>query len=116
MGNFDIKVAVKYMNLFDSAKKRNKQFDLTLIGVANLLKSKKCYYTGKPLNDENRSIDRIHNDLGYVTGNVVACRKDVNAFKRQLSVSDILNIAARLKKHHNKATDRVEATTEEPEE
>ena len=97
MGNFDIKVAVKYMNLFDSAKKRNKQFDLMLIGVANLLKSKKCYYTGRPLDDENRSIDRVDNTIGYVTGNVVACHKEINAFKRQLSDADIISIASKLK-------------------
>ena len=99
MSEFDEKVAKKFIALNKSASDRDKPFNLTLIGVANLLRAKKCFYTGKELNDNNLSIDRVDNKLGYVTGNVVACRKDINQAKNQLSIEDIIRMADKLKKH-----------------
>jgi hypothetical protein len=55
----DLEIAHKFCNLYNSAKSRNKDFDLTLTSVKNLLKAKKCFYTGVELSKETLSIDRI---------------------------------------------------------
>ena len=90
--SLDYEIADKFINLTNSAKSRNKEFNLTLTSVRNLLKSKKCYYTGVELTrgkHGNLSIDRVDNDKGYVKGNVVACDTTFNKLKDDLTVDQI---------------------------
>lgn len=99
MSAFDLKVANKFINLSISAEKRGITFDLTLRGVENLLRAKKCFYTNEPLTDDNRSIDRIDNSKGYVTGNVAACTKEINMQKGNLSMKNAFVLASKIKQH-----------------
>lgn len=93
---FELKVANKFKQLLVSADQRNKDFNLTIQSVRNILRAKKCYYTGVPLTESNFSVDRIDNDKGYVIGNVCACDITVNSFKNNLSVKDIKKIAKKV--------------------
>ena len=86
----DIIVAKKFMSLHSSATSRGIQFELSLNKVRQLLSAKRCYYTNKPFDDENkRSIDRVDNNIGYIDSNVVACELDFNQRKGDLTVEDI---------------------------
>lgn len=85
----DLKIATKLLGLKQSAEIRKKEFNLTFLAIKNIYRSKKCYYTGIVLTGKNRSIDRIDNSKGYVIGNVVACDKDFNIKKGDLSLQDI---------------------------
>jgi hypothetical protein len=98
MSAFDLRVAKKYVSLQQSAKKRGKDFDLSLTSLKNLLKAKKCYYTGVPLTHATRSIDRVDNTKGYIKGNVVACHTNINQLKGNLEMDTIIKIADKLKK------------------
>lgn len=95
---FEERVIAKWQSLRDSADKRGKEFDLSLMTVANLLKSKKCHYTGRPISFfrqegcETASVDRVDNDKGYITGNVVACSQRVNVAKNDLSIAELKRI------------------------
>lgn len=83
----DFDVAKKYLSLQESAKRRVKEFNLSLNDVRVLLKKKTCHYTGMRFNDtENlkRTVDRIDNTKGYVKGNVVACTHIANQLKEML--------------------------------
>jgi hypothetical protein len=81
---FQYKVAGKYVSKLEDAAKRGLEFSLTLTSVSNLLKAKKCFFTGLPLDDETMTFDRVDNSKGYIQGNTVACHKEVNAFKAHI--------------------------------
>ena len=91
----------KWVSLKSSAFTRNKEFNLTLISIKNLLSAKRCYYTDKPLDHMNISIDRIDNDKGYIKGNVCACDANVNRIKDSLSIQDIEKILKKMKSLDN---------------
>lgn len=77
----DASIAKAYLNKIDNAKSRGVSFNLPLLSYINVMKAKKCYFTGLTLTDNNRSIDRLDNKLGYVKGNVVACINFFNKLK-----------------------------------
>lgn len=79
-----VQVSKKLVQLHKSAKKRNKEFNLTHEDVAALLSAERCHYTDELLETsglQQRTIDRIDNSQGYVQGNVVACTYQVNQLK-----------------------------------
>jgi len=84
----DEDVARKFLNTKDGAKSRGIEFSLNLVSVKNLLKAKKCFYTGLPFDhtdpEASLTFDRLDYKKGYVKGNVVACRKSVNDLKNVL--------------------------------
>jgi hypothetical protein len=71
----------KYLNKLKNAKDRGLDFNLSLTSIKNIMRSKKCYYTGLPLTIENSTIDRVDSKVGYSKGNVVACHHEVNQLK-----------------------------------
>lgn len=89
----DICIARKYLKKAENAKERGIEFRLTFTSYKNLIRAKKCYYTGirltaasegGVLRPTDRTIDRINSKLGYVKGNVCACCHEANNFKAVL--------------------------------
>lgn len=84
----DADVARKFLQVEDSARKRGIEFSLNLTTVKNLMKAKKCKYTGLAYDytDPERSptFDRLDHNKGYVKGNVVSCMKCTNDLKNIL--------------------------------
>jgi hypothetical protein len=83
----DSDVAKKFLQLQESAKRRDKEFNISLSDVRTLLKKKSCHYTGMSFSDVGnfkRTIDRVDNTKGYVKGNVVACSHIANQLKEML--------------------------------
>lgn len=88
---FDLKVGRKWVQLRQSALRRGKEFDLTFSDVSRLLKRKTCAYTGLPFQNsdmQNRTIDRLDPEKGYVKGNVYAVHNAANAIKSTFEGSD----------------------------
>ncbi len=77
----DVMVARKLALKYQNAKQRGIEFGLSFTSVKNIMKAKKCYYTGLPLTRSTLTIDRVDSNKGYVKGNVVACYTDANSFK-----------------------------------
>ena len=76
----------KYISKSQNAASRGIEFKLTYRGFCNMMKAKRCFYTGVILNDidgdpNQRSIDRIDSSKPYETGNVVACSRAFNQLK-----------------------------------
>lgn len=95
----DIEVAKKMVNIHSSASSRNIEFGLTFEDVRKLLEYETCYYTGVPFTEEGnnaRSFDRVDNNKGYVTGNVVACTVDINGKKNNLTIDEIICLYKKL--------------------
>lgn len=91
-------IAKKYLKMQSGAVERGLSFTLTLDDMANLLRSKRCHYTGRDLvsfehsaldkadlPDNYLTIDRVDNNIGYEIGNVVVCAKSINQLKDQMS-------------------------------
>lgn len=103
----DLEVANKLIKLFQSAKDRNIEFDLTLKKVRQLLQVKTCFYTGVEFEETgplSRSIDRVDSDQGYVDDNVVACTVDINGKKANLTNEEIEMLYTKLKQWHKNKT------------
>ena len=99
----DKEVAVKFLNIEQSASKRGFKFDLKLSTIRRLLNTEKCFFSGVTLNnieldDNQRTFDRIDNRKGYVEGNMVTCSRKVNSKKSDLTVVEIEMLYKGLKK------------------
>ena len=104
MNTVDHRAAKKYVALLDSSQKRGIEFDLPLMSLLNLYKAKRCYYTGvsltlQPNKPNSLTLDRVDNNKGYVSGNVVACSNTFNNMKGCLSVDDIVVLYSKVMKH-----------------
>lgn len=97
--NTDLAVSMKHVRLYESARDRGIEFELSHSDVRRLLSRKTCAYTGVTLTrgiklDSNkphikqlptaRTIDRIDATKGYVKGNVVAVSHLANQMKNSL--------------------------------
>lgn len=91
----DLILAKKYISKSQNAASRGIAFTLTYRGFCNMMKAKRCYYTGVELNDidgdpNQRSIDRVDSSKPYETGNVVACSRAFNQLKGSLERDGML--------------------------
>lgn len=82
----DITLAKRYLQKYSNSQARGIEFTLSFTSYKNLMRAKRCHYTGVELTSEEgkpnqRTIDRIHPDKGYETGNVVACCLEFNRIK-----------------------------------
>ena len=88
----DLAAAKKLINLEQSAKARNLDFNLNFATVKKLIQTKKCFYTGiafEKAGPHSRTIDRIDTAKGYIKGNVVAATVEFNGKKANLTLEDI---------------------------
>ena len=96
-------VARRLKQKYDEAKRRGLEFNLTFTTMKNLLRAKRCYYTGvaltrpekqtegsprPPLRPTDLTIDRVDSSKGYVIGNVVACCNSANNVKAMFENPD----------------------------
>lgn len=86
--DFDEMLARRYLRMKSQAKSRGVEFNLPLSSLRNILKARKCYYTGmvigtdQPENAPNQlTVDRKNPKIGYMKGNVVACSHLANSLK-----------------------------------
>lgn len=101
--NKDIDVVKKYNAVMNGAKSRNLDFDVSFSEFKKVYNTKKCYYTGKKLiHGYNFSIDRVDNSKGYISGNIVACDKDFNTLKSNLTIEQITAIFNGIQKFYLK--------------
>lgn len=88
--DFDLYCAMKLQRKAENARQRGVEFKMTFTMMRNILRAKKCYYTGlpltrardgKPIRGSDLTIDRVDNTIGYVPGNVVASSHAANSLK-----------------------------------
>jgi hypothetical protein len=83
----DWKIAKKYLAKRENAKNSNIPFSLSFVAFKNIMLANKCKYSGIKLTDgdgkkfTDRTIDRIDNRKGYISGNCVASCSGINKFK-----------------------------------
>ena len=92
----DIKIAQRYVSKAQRAKAKGIPFELSFTAFKNMMRAKYCFYSGVELTEPDssilsataRTIDRIDNSKGYVSGNVCACSNAANNFKSLLEGPD----------------------------
>lgn len=86
----DTRIAKKYISKSDNARSTGVEFSLSFVSFKNMMRAKRCGYTGlilteprpnKPLRSTDRTIDRIDCEKGYVSGNVIAVCSSANSIK-----------------------------------
>lgn len=98
----DKSVSIKLLNMYASAFNRGIDCTLSAKKIKQLLKQKKCAFTGvlfTTSGDNSRTIDRIHSDRGYHDDNVVACTLRINKLKDCISVKELVSMAKVLEKY-----------------
>lgn len=112
--NSDVKLAKRYISKADRARLSGIDFELSITSYRNLMRAKKCGYTGMPLTDPvsgrptkatDRTIDRIDNSKGYIAGNVIAVSHAANQAKSvfenpaaTLTIQSMKRMIARIEK------------------
>lgn len=97
---FDLYVAKWMMNKSNNCEQRGISFNLSFVSCRNLLKAKKCYYTGVLLTKTKTdtgakpkptdfTVDRIDSSKPYEKGNVVVCCHFANQLKNQVESSEM---------------------------
>jgi hypothetical protein len=92
----DIDLCLKYNSKFHNAKQRGIEFNLPFQSFKNLMRAKKCFYTGATLTQSGKglatdlTIDRKDSKLGYIKGNCVAACYAANNFKSLFEGSNYL--------------------------
>lgn len=93
--NTDIARCTGYLALQASAKARGIPFTLSFKRYCQLLKAKKCFYTGTELNKSpNKSnnhftFDRVDTTGPYSDSNTVPCIQRLNSRKTDLTIQEI---------------------------
>jgi len=81
------KIRKKWKNKSNEARKNNVPFSITVEEFIDIYKGGECYFWtnklgyDKVLFEDEASVDRKVNSLGYVSGNVVLCHKSINRIK-----------------------------------
>jgi len=96
---FDLYCADKLRRKANDAKERGIEFSMSFQSMKNILRAKKCYYTGMAIKRpkfginnaeaDDLTIDRIDCTKGYISGNVVACSHAANQLKSQVEKAGI---------------------------
>lgn len=83
---------VLYVKYRGEARKRKREFSLTLEEFTNLASSP-CFYSGHRHAEQLNGIDRVDNSKGYTMDNVVPCCKLCNRAKRDMNVDEFVDWA-----------------------
>jgi hypothetical protein len=87
--NIEFDLSFRYSHCKSSAKKRGKEFRLTIKEFDNIT-SKPCYICGKYTNgNKYTGIDRLNNEIGYIKENCIPCCDKCNRLKYTHSLEEI---------------------------
>lgn len=89
MIQIDVELAKSYVNRSAKAKAKGLEFSISFAEYQALMSEKRCHYTGMEIfppegtvqNYNTRTIDRVDQNKGYVSGNCVACSRYFNSLK-----------------------------------
>lgn len=105
--DFDMYVAKKLIAKERNARERNIEFSMSFSAMRNIMRAKRCFYTGielvLPVGDAGNlkpnslTIDRIDSNKGYVKGNVVACSNEFNNMKSRVDSAGKLGMSMMIK-------------------
>lgn len=84
----DFLLAQRLLVIYERARSRSLDCNLTINDLKGLFRRKTCYYTGVTFDEKitslNPTVDRINPNLGYVSGNVALCSNWSNSFKAEV--------------------------------
>ena len=85
--------ARRLVQTYESARKRNKQFNLSAEYIHNIMQQTVCAYSGEKFGDkeaERMSLERFNNNVGYVEGNVIPVKKKYNTMRGDFELDGLI--------------------------
>lgn len=105
------RIIPSYRTYQKSANARNLAFSLTEDQFARIVESP-CYLCGLAVSETNRNgIDRVNNQLGYLSENVKACCGHCNLLKKTMELEELYRIASKVYKHQERIAHVLSAGT-----
>tara|TARA_R110000851_G_scaffold187318_1_gene337143 strand:+ start:46312 stop:46791 length:480 start_codon:yes stop_codon:yes gene_type:complete len=84
----DVCIAKRLVNKYKDASQRGLDCSLSFDHMRSMLNSEECSYTGKTVDTELMSIERIDNKIGYTDINTIMVSKTANSLKNTLLEGD----------------------------
>jgi hypothetical protein len=81
-----------------TAPRRGLVFDLTVDDFVSAV-DKPCYYCGQDYHGVG--FDRVSNDVGYITENIVPCCEKCNRMKHSSDKEDFISICKKIAENHS---------------
>lgn len=94
---FSQTISGRFRHYVSGAKKRGKEFAITLEDFTEITKLP-CYYCGEEI--IKRGIDRLNNEIGYLKENCVPACTLCNMMKKIMTKQDFLNHIVKIYKHN----------------
>lgn len=96
---YDSSIKGKFRRLKYRAKAYEQEFNISIEQYKEIVQKNECFYCKGELARSGYALDRIDNDRGYTTDNVVACCFECNALKSdKLNHVEMIAVALTLKK------------------
>jgi hypothetical protein len=90
----EIVIAQRLVHTYKSASSRNKDFNLSLKYLMNIMAQDTCAYSGekfkKELGDDQMTLERFDNSKGYIEGNVIPVKLKYNKLRADFEIEDLI--------------------------
>lgn len=90
----EVTVAQRLVSTFNSAKKRSKNFNLSMKYLSNIVHQTHCAYSGELFDNnielEKMTLERFDNDRGYVEGNVIPVKMKYNTMRSSYTLEELI--------------------------
>lgn len=114
---FELEAMQRLVNTYGSAARRQKEFNLDLKYMSNLITQTRCAYSGELFtsNEQDKmTLERFDNDLGYVKGNVIAVKSKYNSVRSNYTKDELISkrdqVAARIVRSVDSKAPAIEET------
>jgi len=95
---YDRTLRGRYRNGKSRAKRKDISWSITMGEYIEILSNNSCFYCDGVLNETGIALDRMDNNKGYMTTNVVACCNVCNSLKSdKLTHTEMILVAGMLK-------------------
>lgn len=91
----EILVANRLVTTYGSARRRKKDFNLSIKYLSNILAQTHCAYSGEEFDttDAGRlTLERFNNDLGYIEGNVIPVKNKYNMIRSDHTLENLISL------------------------
>ena len=106
----EVVLAARLVTTFNSAQRRNKDFNLSLNYLNNIMAQTHCAYSGEKFSsrddNEKMTLERWNNNVGYVEGNVIPVKKKYNNARGNFEKEELIQRMNEISGRIVRASDR----------
>ena len=92
----EVVIAQRLVQTYKSASSRNKEFNLSMDYLLNIMAQDTCAYSGEKFHkepgDHQMTLERFNNKIGYVEGNVIPVKLKYNRLRANHEIEDLIRL------------------------